>query len=107
MYFVQLFMFKYNRNLLPSIFDDMFLRNYAVHDLTTRQQELLRTPFIKTFPFERTVRLSGVYLFNYFSSRTDMDVSYETYKRHLKRHILGSTTDIYYDVCKNLKKRFS
>ena len=93
-YCVQLFMFKYKRSLLPSLFDELFLTNSSVHSHNTRQHDLLHVPIIRTEPFSRTVRMLGVYSYNYFSTRIEMGVSYETYKRHLKRHVLDST-DIY------------
>ena len=96
-YCVQLFMFKYKRSLLPSLFGEFFTINSTVHSHNTRQRDLLHVPIIHTVPFSRTVRKSGVYLYNYFSTRIEIGVSYETYKRHLKRHILDST-DIY-SVC--------
>ena len=84
-------MFKYHRNLLPSFFDDLFVRNSVIHTHNTRQQYLLHVPLVRSMPLSRTVRVSGVYLYNYFGTRIDMNVSYETYKRHLKKLVLGST----------------
>ena len=36
-YAVQLFVFEYNRNCLPPIFFDFYIRNDAIHGYSTRQ----------------------------------------------------------------------
>ena len=95
-YYIQLFMFKYHRKILPCYFDDLFTKNTCIHSVNTRQQNLLHIPLIRTLPFSRSVRLSGAYVYNHFYKlaeiRNDLqlDVSYATYKTHLKRHILSS-----------------
>ena len=45
MYSVMIFMYKYNNNLLPSVFNNMFnLKNYDVHMYPTRQQGSFHVP---------------------------------------------------------------
>ena len=89
-YFVQLFMYKYHRKLLPQFFDDFFMKNTSVHNVNTRQQNYLHVPLIRTMPFSRTIRVSGVYLYNHFFKLAEnnefigFNVSYNTYKFHLK-----------------------
>ena len=87
-YFVLLFMFKYYRNVLPRVLDSMFTWNYAIHSHSTRQRSLLHVPLIKTFPYVKTVRVTGVHLFNHISKIFELNYSYETYKSHLKAYIL-------------------
>ena len=36
-YAVILFMFKYIKNMLPNVFDDMFIINADIHNYSTRQ----------------------------------------------------------------------
>ena len=88
-YFVQLFMFKFYRNMLPHVLDSLFTWNYVVHSQDTRQRGLLHVPLIRTFPHIRTIRVTGVRLFNHISKMFDMKYSYDTYKRHLKNYIFN------------------
>ena len=88
-YFVLLFMFKYYRNVLPHVLDGLFTWNYDIHNLATRQRSLLHVPLIRTFPHIRTIRVSGVHLFNHISKTLELIYSYETYKKHLKAYILN------------------
>ena len=91
-YCVQLCMYKYHHNTLPSIFSDFFVRNNSVHEYDTRQQNLFHAPLIFTKPLSRTVRVSGVTLYNHFSNVLCLKVSYVTYKGILKRHIIDNNT---------------
>ena len=91
-YCVQLSMYKYHQNILPSIFSDFFVWNNSVHEYDTRQQNLFHVPLIFTKPLSRTVRVSGVTLYNQFSNVLCLRVSYVTYKGILKRHIIDNNT---------------
>ena len=89
-YCVQLFMYKYHHNILPSIFSDFFVRNNTVHEYDTSQQNLFHVPLIFTKPLSRTVRVSGVTLYYHFNNVLCLRVSYVTYKGILKRHIIDN-----------------
>ena len=87
---VQTFLFRFHRNLLPSFFDEFYQCNKVYHNHDTRNQTSFRTPLIKSFPASRSVRVSGVPIFNYFTKLLKTDCSIITYKIHLKKHILGN-----------------
>ena len=87
-YCVQLFMYKYHHSILPLIFSDFYVRNNSIHEHHTRQQNLLHVPLIFTKPLSKTIRVSGVTLYNHFSNSLCLKVSYVTYKGILKRHII-------------------
>ena len=88
-YFAQIFMFKYSRDMLPAIFSDFFVFNSSVHNYSTRQSCCLHVQLAKTDMRSRTIRFKGVTVLNYFSSIIEQNCSIYTYKRHLKRHILS------------------
>ena len=91
-YCVQLFMYKYHHGILPSVFSDLYVRNNSVHEYETRQQNLLHVPLIFTKPLSKSVRISGVTLYNHFSNLLCLRVSYVTYKGTLKRYIIDNDT---------------
>ena len=83
-------MYKYHHDLLPSIFSDFYVQNKSVHEYHTRQEHLLHVPLIRTAPLSKTVRVTGVSLYNHFKSLICLKVSYVKYKYNLKRHIIGN-----------------
>ena len=91
---VQLFIFKFHRNLLPEFFKEFYQFNNTSHHYHTREQNLFRTPLLRSFPASRSIRASGVPINNFFSMILDCDCSFLTYKHHLKRYILMNSPDI-------------
>lgn len=87
-YFIQLFMFKYHYNILPSVFNDFFECNNLIHEHLTRQSNLLHVPLSHSNLVSRTARIVGVRCYNYFSKILTWDVSYISYKKELKKHLL-------------------
>ena len=85
-YCVQLFMYKYHHDCLPNVFYDFYVRNNSVHDHQTRQ------PLIRTQPLSKTIRVTGVVLYNHFFNLIGLGTSYATYKTHLRKHIINYDT---------------
>ena len=88
----KLLMYKYHHDHLPPIFSDFYVQNNLVHDYHTRQENLFHVPLIRTAPLSKSVRVSGVSLYNHFKNLIFLRVSYVTYKYNLKRYILDNTT---------------
>ena len=89
LYFVQLFMYKYHHRILPNVFDDFFVSNASIHNHFTRQRYHFHVPLQSTL-LSRTVRVTGVTLYNHFDNVLSMSVSYDSYKLTLKRYILNN-----------------
>ena len=87
-YTVQLFMFKFHHDKLPSIFNSFFIRNECIHGYKTRQNFLLHPPESKSQITSNIIRMTGYKLYNYFIDRVKMDCSYPTYKKKIKMHII-------------------
>ena len=79
-YCVQILMYKYHHDLLPSVFSDFYVPNNSVHEYHTRQENLLHVPLIRTAPLSKSVRVTGVSLYNHFKRLICLKVSYVTYK---------------------------
>ena len=89
---VQILMYKYHHDLLPSVFSYSYVQNNSVHEYHTRQENLLHVPLIRTVPFSKSVRVTVVSLYNDFKSLICLKVSYVTYKYNLKRLIFDNNT---------------
>ena len=91
---VLLFMFKYHRGLLPSVFGNMFNTNASVHEHFTRQSNLFHSNSWRLEIVRRSVRVQGVRYWNLMFGKIDIDCSPVTYKFHLKRFLLVNTLEI-------------
>ena len=89
---VQILMYKYHHDLLPSVFSGFYVQNNSVHEYHTRQENMLHVPLIRIAPLAKSVRVTGVSLFNHFKYLICLKVSYVTYKYNLKRHIIDNNT---------------
>ena len=67
--------------ILPPAFDNMF-----VHSHFTRQHDLLRVPMIRT-NLSKTIRVTGVTLYNNFNDTVSMERTYDSYKYNLEKFI--------------------
>ena len=58
------FMFNYNNGILPSVFNDMFLKNHAVHRYPTRQSDEFHLPLLRTCSAQNTFIFEGPKFWN-------------------------------------------
>ena len=86
-YCVQLFMYKYHHRILPPVFHDLFVSNNTVHSHFTRQQSHFHVPLALTTIMSKTIRITGVTLYNHFESLLSMDMTYDSYKYNLRTFI--------------------
>ena len=86
-YSVQLFMYKYHHDALPMIFSNFYVRNSIIHEHNTRQLDWLHTPLIRLQQTSKTIRVTGVLIYDYFITYLNFNCSYVTFKRYLKMHI--------------------
>ena len=78
-------MFKYSQDLLPSIFDDVFIKNSQIHSYNTRQ--LFHVPLITRCKRQSTVSYQGPIIGNYFSQRLNTNRTINTYKKDLRSYL--------------------
>ena len=48
-------MFKIEKQILPSVISEMFVKNSATHTYFTRQSDYLHVPIIKTTTLQKTI----------------------------------------------------
>jgi hypothetical protein len=87
---VCIFMFKFVKNMLPDVFDDIFLRNTNINRRQTRQNYNLKIPYCRTTMFQRTIRYQGVKEWNSTSAAVDHYCSVHTFKKRLKKYLLDT-----------------
>ena len=89
-YCVMLFMFKFHNNKLPCIFNGFFIVNNTVHDHFTRQSSKLHVPVAKNVFTAKSIRHTGVFLWNSLSPKLNTNNSMSIYKYSLKQYLLGN-----------------
>ena len=88
-YSVQLFMYKFHHNKLPDIFSKFYLKNHLVSNRETRQSYCFQVPHRNSEIKARSVRCTGVTIYNKLQKVLKIDVSIFTYKKYLKTYLLN------------------
>jgi hypothetical protein len=81
---VVVFMFKFVKGNLPSIFDSMFLRNHEVRNRVTRSQDKFYIPTCRTSLYQKSLRIVGPHLWNEISESVDHFCSVHSFKKRVK-----------------------
>lgn len=95
MYSIQLFMFKYQNDILPDIFSDFFVLNMNIHSHNTRQISQLRPPLAKSFQRQRSIRISGPLTHNCFCNQLSYQNTFPVYKSKLKKYIIMNNLTLF------------
>ena len=95
LYFFQLgqFMFNYNANSLPRIFNSMFPRNQSFHNYPTRRSNEYHLPLLRTLLAQKTFIYTGPRFWNSLSSELKNSRSLNSFKYQLKCALLDSYQD--------------
>jgi len=88
-YMLAIFMFKYNRNLLPPSFCNLFTANEEIHNYYTRYRSSLRVPISCSVSQKRTVKYMGVTMWNNLCNNSPIvtNCSIFSFKKCLKRYL--------------------
>ena len=77
-------MYKYEHNLLPSIFNhNMWVYNRDVHQVNTRQADKVRPAKYWTVLASKVLRISAVGIWNDILSNLDVNLSFSLFKKRL------------------------
>jgi hypothetical protein len=85
-YHIALFMFKYTKGMLPSMFNDMFLRCADVVSRTTRNIHKFRVPQFRTNLFKNSLKGQGSLIWNKIEEHVDYKCSFHTFKKRCKAY---------------------
>ena len=86
------FMYKYNSNTLPRIFDAMFPQNRSFHHYPTRRSNEFHLPFFRTLLAKKTFMYDGPRFWNSLSEDIINSPSLNSFKKKLKIFLLKSYT---------------
>ena len=92
-YSVALFMYKYVNLMLPPIFT-MFTVNSAIHAYNTRSSQKFHVPHCHTRRSQKTIRYTGVTLWNYLTDKLNSSCKIGTFKFHLKTYLIQNQVSI-------------
>ena len=92
-YFTGIFMYKYVNGLLPKIFENFFVLNQDIHSYPTRQSQNLHVPLARSDPMSRTIRFTGVNIYNATSDVLAYAIDIANFKICLKQHILDDNIE--------------
>ena len=84
-------MFRHKNKLLPDIFSDFYTVNKDTTHRNTRQCNLLHKFHSKCLQRSMSIRVTGIAYYNYFYEKISMmNVTYPTYKGHIKNYLLAN-----------------
>jgi hypothetical protein len=78
------FLYKFYHNELPVMFKSFFTYKKNIHSYITRNVSLLHLPLTKSVSFSRTIKFTGVNLYNNYCDILDYNVSMPVFKMKLK-----------------------
>ena len=84
------FMYNYNNNALPHIFDAMFPKNQFYHNYPTRHSDEFHIPLYRTLLAKNTFIYNGPKFWNSLPHNVKDSVSLNAFKRKLKQLLLHS-----------------
>ena len=87
-YTVAVFMYKYEHNLLPSLFNHMYVYNRDFHQVNTRQADKVRPAKYRTVLASKSLRISAVGIWKDILSNLDINLSFFLFKKHLFEYCL-------------------
>jgi len=83
-YFIGVFVYKQQNNMLPGIFSDYFRVNHNVKSRCTRQSKDLYTPLFKTKSGQKSLVYAGAKLWNNISNSVRDTTSLQSFKNEFK-----------------------
>ena len=87
---VAIFMFKVHHNVAPLTFQEYFVCNSEIHSYRTRTHSMLRVPYYRLEIMKLSVRVKGVYIWNFICNSISPDCSLNSFKFSLRKLLLGN-----------------
>ena len=97
-YQVGIFMHKFYNDDLPDIFNNIFIKNEAIHDHMTRQSKMYHLPDVRTNVRKMSIYYQGAKLCNTLFQAVSFNCSGPTFKRHLKKYLLTEQENLYINM---------
>ena len=87
---ISLFMYRVHHKIAPIPLIELFVRNSEIHSHNTRSQDKLRLPNFKLDVLKNSLRVIGVYVWNFINENVDCNCSLMSYRFTLRQFILGN-----------------
>ena len=88
-YSIALFMYKLMNHMLPSIFENMFIKTSDVHNYSTGQVDMLYVQYASTKTTQISMKHHGTKLWNSLCNFIPTECAISTYKQKLKAFLLA------------------
>ena len=88
-----IFMFKFHKNLLPSVFNNMFQTNSSIHNYPTRQRLNLHHPLCRSTSLYNSISFVGVREWNSLNHDLKSSSTITRFKSMYKKSIFQSMVE--------------
>ena len=85
---LSIFVHKFLKNELPSVFSNFFSSNSAFHNYSTRNATNFRLPIVKTEVRKHSIRCMAINVYNEMRTHVNFEDSLYCFKRSVKEHLL-------------------
>lgn len=89
-YYVGIFMYRYNNRMLPPCFSDYFLVNSHTHRRDTRNSALYQLPLFTTNKAQQSILFQGAKIWATIPTTIHNARSLASFKNQFKRHLLAT-----------------
>ena len=89
-YNLGIFMFLFNKEMLPEIFSSLFIKNIDIHEYNTRSKLHFRVQYGRTSFSHSLVTYQGPKLWNDLPSNIKNSLSLNSFKRKFKKNLLAT-----------------
>lgn len=87
-YRVGLLMYKILHQMVPSFCVDMFVTNSNFHNYSTRHANFLRVPKYSKTSTQRSIKVSGIQIWNNIKLSIDTDIKISQFKKLLQNYVI-------------------
>ena len=89
-YKVALFMYKVHHKIAPENFHEYFVENSEIHNYSTRGRCKLRVPAFRLEIMKMSIRVKGVYIWNFVYNYILPDCSFYSFRISLRNLLIGN-----------------
>ena len=83
-------MYRVHHRIAPIPLNELFVRNSEIHSHNTRSQDKFRVPNFRLDVLKYSLRVIGVYVWNFINENVDCNCSLMSYRFALRQFILGN-----------------
>ena len=85
-----MFMYKFSNDMLPHLFNIIFVYNKSIHDNNTRQSRKIHVSKFSYSAIKKSIRYKGTVFWNYISDIMNCKCTIGTFKTNLKSYLMNN-----------------